>query len=467
MNNKIQPALKIIKNVYPIIIVLLFFWLLIGVKVPVPSTPAAGERIQASQKVSVLRYILRHSDSDKKGSPPQREASGLKAVSILTIGENKFTPTLDIWGEVQSASGSALELVSEIAAQVVDVTNISPGSSVKAGDVLVTLDKRDATYKLEQAQAKLDELNASLASAQALLPLEEKVVEVAEKAYERYQNLAKSNVASTANLETQLKTYLQAQQAIQTQKSNVASLEAQIKSQEAVLNEAKYNLEKTQIKAPVDGRILEIKVQKGQFLSANTTILRMVNINEQEVQASVSFSNLVSFLPHNQNIDDLVGLKGFFTIEENGYKHDWPIKVKAIPTELSSESRDIKIHFSFDNPISAPLLGTYGSITLISPEDHNVIVVPRDSIRQGKAYILDAENKIHAKDVKTSIIGDKWLWVQEGLSLNDKLVVQPPIPFVEGIEYEPQNNQRTTTMLNEFIEASANNLATKGANNND
>lgn len=454
---------------WPLCVVVFCFWLLLGVKVPLPSgqpaqnNAAMGSEIGKAKEVSLLRYLI----APPKSQPPQKkqedQSSGLKSVSVLKINSNEFTPILETWGEVQSPSGSALELVSEVAAKVIKVANIHPGSTVSEGEILVYLDDTDAIYALEQAQAKLDELEASLDSAQTLLPLEEKVLEVAEKSYARYQDLAKQNVTSTANVEEQLRTFLQAQQSVQTQKNSITSLEAQIASQQSVVKEAQNNLDKTQIKAPVDGRILEINIQTGQYLNTNSAVLRMVNINEQEVQSLISFSKLVAFLPDTTIIDKLIGLKGYFTLAENGYERNWPITISAIPAELSAESRDIKVRFSFDDPASAPLLGTYGQVTLLSPENRDIIIVPRDSIRQGKAYILDDTNAIHATPVKTSIIGDKWLWIQHGLDMNDQLVIQPPIPFVEGIVYEPKEDTRVTDMLSEFILSTQQNLQNKGA----
>lgn len=452
---------------WPICIVIFCFWLLLGVKIPLPSNQSAttGAAVGGTGKaneVSLLRYIIAPPKPPITTKNPTEQSSGLKAVSVLKIISNEFTPVLETWGEVQSPSGAALELVSEVAAKVIKVANIHPGSTVAEGQILVYLDDTDAIYALEQAQAKLDELSASLDSAQTLLPLEQQVLEVAEKSYARYQDLAKQNVTSTANVEEQLRTFLQAQQSVQTQKNNIASLEAQIASQQSAVKEAQNNLDKTQIKAPVNGRILEINIQKGQYLNTNSAVLRMVNINEQEVQSLISFSKLVAFLPDTTVIDHLIGLKGYFTLSENGYERNWPITVSAIPAELSAESRDIKVRFSFDDPASAPLLGTYGQVTLLSPENRDIIIVPRDSIRQNKAYILNENNIIHATQVKTSIIGDKWLWVQQGLDINAQLVIQPPIPFVEGIEYEPKEDTRVTDMLNIFIATTRQDLQDKG-----
>ncbi|MFV0321538.1 MAG: efflux RND transporter periplasmic adaptor subunit [Alphaproteobacteria bacterium] len=467
MSDKKKLTIKKLFKYWPLCIVIFCFWLLLGVKVPLPTNqPSPNGAIGnggKTKEISLLRYLVAPPKSQASQKKPTEQSSGLKALSVLKISHNEFTPVLETWGEVQSPSGAALELVSEVSAKVIELADIHPGSTVTKGQVLVHLDNTDTTYALEQAQAKLDELEASLDSAQTLLPLEQQVLEVAEKSYARYQDLAKQNVTSTANVEEQLRTFLQAQQSVQTQKNSIASLEAQIASQQSVVREAQNNLDKTQIKAPVNGRILEINIQVGQYLNANTAVLRMVNINEQEVQSLISFSKLVAFLPDTTVIDNLIGLKGYFTLEENGYERNWPITISAIPAELSAESRDIKVRFSFDDPASAPLLGTYGQVTLLSPENRDIIIVPRDSIRQGKAYILDDTNAIHATPVKTSIIGDKWLWVQQGLNINEQLVIQPPIPFVENIIYEPKDDARVTDLLNEFIVSTQQDLQDKGA----
>lgn len=425
----------------------LCFMLLFFVNVPQKSANS-----RSLDTVPLYKYLL---SSQKKAPqrPMGKNNTQLKSLSVLELKAFDFSPYIATWGEVQSASGSALTINSEISAKILSLSDISVGTEVKAGDILMVLDDREVALSLVQAKAKLTELNQALRSAEALLPLEEEVLSVAQKAYERYQDLAAKNVASSTNLENQLRTYIQAQQAVQNHRSNIASLKAQIQNQEATVTQAEYNLEKTKIKAPVDGRILEIMAQEGQYLSSNSAVIRMINFNEQIVRAQFSFSKILDFLGGPQDFSSLMGSQAYFTLKEGEKQKAWPLTLTSLPAEISPESRDVSMFFKFNDNAKAPLLGSFGEVQLKTPTQQAAILIPRESLKNGQVYLLDGNNKIYRKSVDYSFIGDQWAWVKKGLKGGDNLVIYPPAPFIDGQEYTPLPHENIAQKLDDFVAA--------------
>ncbi len=119
---------------------------------------------------------------------------------------------------------------------VVDEVRVRKGQQVKAGDVLVILDQREFRARLQRAKAVAARASALLAEARR----EE------ERALELYDR----GLLSDHEL----------------QKAQIGRLEAEARRAESLAEEtgARLDLERTTVKAPFDGRILEVMAWKGQ-----------------------------------------------------------------------------------------------------------------------------------------------------------------------------------------------------------
>ncbi len=113
---------------------------------------------------------------------------------------------------------------SQITGQITKI-NFRQGQTVHKGDLLAQIDPRPYQAQLDQATANRDRDQAQLANAQANLG--------------RYTPLLAKGFAT--------------QQLVDTQKAQVAQLEAMIKSDEAVIESAQVNLAYTRLTAPIDG----------------------------------------------------------------------------------------------------------------------------------------------------------------------------------------------------------------------
>jgi membrane fusion protein (multidrug efflux system) len=240
-----------------------------------------------------------------------------------------------------------------------DVTAISPRISgtvltvevddnqpVKAGQVLVTIDPRDAQVQVAQAQANFDAAQAQLQAAQADLELtrvggtagidqakaalRSAEAEAARTAADtqRYQSLfAKEEVskqlldqASTANraaaaMVDQARSQLRNAQAAPTQISQrqaaIAARAAGVDQAKAALDQAKLNLSYATLTAPVDGKVTRKNVQVGQQVAPGAQLLAIVQ-NKPWVIANFKETQLTKMRvgqPVTFRIDGLAGVE--------------------------------------------------------------------------------------------------------------------------------------------------------------
>ena len=143
-------------------------------------------------------------------------------------------------------------------AALVRKVNVKVGDDVKAGDVLIEQDTRDAAALVAAQEADCAALQKQLTEAE---------VSLADKRdqWERMERLIATKVASED--EKQRKLF-----AAQSAEAQFASMKARIGSAEAQLNRAKVQLDLLTIRAPRDGRILQVNTRAGEFASPMTML---------------------------------------------------------------------------------------------------------------------------------------------------------------------------------------------------
>jgi multidrug resistance efflux pump len=191
----------------------------------------------------------------------------------------------------------------QVAGYVVDVP-VHDYQTVKAGDVLARIDERIYQQKVEQAKATLAgqkaaldnsrqqeaSAKASIASTEAQVLGAKAALRRAELASERVGQLASRSVASTSEVESAQATFeqakaaeAQAEAAVEVNRQSLAtiivnrgSLQAAVAGAEAAVELAQIDLANTAIRAPRDGRLGEVGVRLGQYVTAGTQLMSVV-----------------------------------------------------------------------------------------------------------------------------------------------------------------------------------------------
>ncbi len=157
-------------------------------------------------------------------------------------------------GLVESVNEN-VRIAPAVAALVAKV-NVKVGDDVNKGDVLIEQDTRDAAALVTAQEAEFEALQKQLAEAE---------VGLADKRdqWERMQKLIATGVASED--EKQRKLF-----AVQSAEAQFGSMKARIAGAEAQLHRAKVQLDLLTIRAPRDGRILQVNIRAGEYASPMT-----------------------------------------------------------------------------------------------------------------------------------------------------------------------------------------------------
>jgi membrane fusion protein (multidrug efflux system) len=189
----------------------------------------------------------------------------------------------------------------------VAAVNVGDNQAVKAGDILVRIEDRDFKARLDQANAVMATAKANLvtinsqilyqqtrvAQAQAQLEASNAEQRRAQQQYDRYAKLVNDKVISRQEFDDAEATLvkgkadvIRAAAAINAEQAQLVVIQAQLKEAEAKVNEtaaeaelAANDLDKTVIRAPIDGVVGNRGVRVGHYVKSGTQMLSLVPTN--------------------------------------------------------------------------------------------------------------------------------------------------------------------------------------------
>jgi len=321
-------------------------------------------------------------------------------VGVVTLKSEEVTLQTELAGRTTAS------LVSEVRPQVsglVKARTFEEGAKVKAGQVLYQIDP--AVYR-----AQFEQASADLASAKATL-------EAATLKDERFANLAKIEGVSKQEAED---AHAQHQLAI-----------AGVAQKQAALQTAQLNLEYTQVRAPISGRIGKSLVTAGALVTANqpqslATIRALDPIYVDLTESSEERLKLRAKLGTGglQAGSTKVKLK---LPDGSLYGKDGTLEFSEVAVDEATGT--VTLRAQFPNAEDVLLPGMYVRAVLDQAIDTTAILAPQQGISHdpkgnATALVVGAGDKVEPRTVVTDrAIGDRWL-VTSGLAAGDKLIVE-------------------------------------------
>ncbi|MEA2933719.1 MAG: rane fusion protein multidrug efflux system [Variibacter sp.] len=269
------------------------------------------------------------------------------------------------------------------------------GQDVRRGDVLAKIDP--ATYKaqLDQATAKKAQDEATLANARMDL--------------ERYTRLAASNAGP--------------KQQADTQRATVAQLEAQVKSDQAAIDNAQTYLNWTTITAPIDGRTGLRLVDEGNIVRAGD-ILGIVVITQIK-PISVLFNLPQQQLPQvNRAL-----ARGALQVETVGLDNKTVLDrgtLQVVDNQVDPATGTVRLKAEFPNPELQLWPGQFVNVRLLIETLPQVIVVPTAAVQRGPSgafvYVVQPDNTAAVRNVNVTQQDETQAVIGSGLQAGERVV---------------------------------------------
>lgn len=281
------------------------------------------------------------------------------------------------------------------------------GQEVKKGDVLAQIDP--SLY-----QAQLDQALAKKAQNEALL-------ENARRDLERYTRLAETNSVT--------------KQQADTQRATVAQLEAQLKADQAAIDNARTMLAFTTITAPIDGRTGIRAIDEGNLVKQSDAN-GLVTIS-QVSPIAVIFSVPQQQLPRVNKAwaagtvpVDAMDAEGRAVIDRG--------RLDVIDNTIDQTTGTVRLKAEFPNKDLALWPGAFANVRLLVETLRNAIVIPTAAVQRGPrgtfVYVVNADNTVSVRPVIVAMQDDAQAVIASGLNAGEQVASSGYARLADGTQ---------------------------------
>src|SRR6516165_31530 len=330
-------------------------------------------------------------------------------VAIQTINNSDFPVYLNGLGTVQPYD--TVTVRSRVDGQVIKV-GFRQGQMVNEGDLLVQIDSRPYQAALEQAQAKKAQDEANLKNAQLDL--------------ERYSQLAKQDYASRQQLDTQ--------------QAKVDQLNAQLKGDQAAIDNAQTQLSYTTIRSPLTGKTGFRLIDPGNIVHATdqTGIVTIVKLQPISVVFTAPEENIGQI-----NRALAAGNVPVVALSSDSTKTLAQGRLALVDNKVDQASGTIQKKATFENKDNALWPGLSVATRLLIDTQRNVLVISNDAIQHGPnglySFVVGKDNKVEKRDIEVGDEGTSQSVVRKGLASGDRVVTTGQYRLTEGALVTPRN----------------------------
>jgi membrane fusion protein, multidrug efflux system len=284
---------------------------------------------------------------------------------------------------------------SQITGPLVKVS-FQQGKAVRKGDLLAEIDPRPYQAQLDQATANRDRDQAQLANASANLG--------------RYVPLQTKGFATD--------------QLVDTQKAQVAQLQAAVKADEAIIESARINLSYTRLTAPIDGITGIRQIDEGN-------IIHPTDANGLVYLTQIRPISLIFTLPETTFVEIQQEMaRG--PVKVLAYSQDEKTRLDAgelllIDNQINQTTGTIRLRATFPNAQRLLWPGELVNVRLLLRIEPDGRTIAAGAVQQGPkgsyVYVIGGDNKVQLRPVHIAQISEGQALIDSGLNAGESVVV--------------------------------------------
>ncbi|HXL79851.1 MAG TPA: efflux RND transporter periplasmic adaptor subunit [Pyrinomonadaceae bacterium] len=357
-------------------------------------SPKTIQQLSLSALLALV-LVLAMACGGSKANVRQEQANSGQPAPVDVTTANAIVRDLPQYFEANgSLTGEEqTDVAPQMAGKVVAV-GVDMGSYVKRGQMIIRLDDVDAKLRVQQMQAQLDQMRASLRQAEEKIGVRpgqsfdlNKIPEVgnakvaldlAEKNLRRSEKLIESGDISRSLYDQQkaqrdqlrevyegaLSLGRQNYAAVMTARANVASAESQ-------LNLARRNLSYAAVLSPIDGFVSERTADLGEYVSTTSKVATIVRINPLRVRIDI---------PEQAIPEISVGQSVSVTTSA------WPDKnfsgrIARVSPNVTPASRTLTVEAEVENSSGALKPGQFATVRILQSRAQPAVLVPARAVR--------------------------------------------------------------------------------------
>src|SRR5215467_14494288 len=360
-----------------------------------------GALIKSNLGLAVLVAVPR---SENRSNTPSQEQPAAVPVSVAVVEQRDVALWDEFSGRLEAVE--RVEVRSRVAGAIKAV-HFREGALVKEGEQLITIDP-------EPYAAEVDRAKAQVLAAEARLTL-------AQKEQDRARRLqqANSGAISESNVDQRVGAYREA--------------EGNLRAAQAALQAAQLNLDYTEVRAPVAGRVGKLEITVGNLIAAGpgapvlTTLVSVdpiyASFNADEDAVMRALKTLAGGANAHTQVERIP--VEMTTASSNGRAFKGHLQL--IDNQVDARSGTVRVRGVFSNPDGALMPGQFARLRMGQAKTEPALLVNERAIGtdQNKkfVFVVGDDNKAAYREVALGVFVDGLRRVTDGLTAGERIVV--------------------------------------------
>jgi RND family efflux transporter MFP subunit len=310
-----------------------------------------------------------------------------------------------------------IQLVPQVNGKVVFASRaLVNGGEFQKEDVLLRIDPVDYQLAVTLAQARVKDSESKLKVAE----------EEAAVSREEWRLLYKADPKNNQI------------PALAAKEPQLAAAKAKLAADRADLQKAKLNLERTEIKAPFDGRVDEENVDIGQYVATGQALATLFSINQAEIVVPFEDEDLYWFHVPGFTPGDEPGSVVSVSTRVAGRESLWPGRVVRAEGKLDERTRMINVVIRVNKPYETkpPLaVGLFVTVDIEGRTLENAAKIPRAALRENNVvWVVDKNGQLTFRTVSVARLTPDAVLLEGGLKNGEMVVVSSLKAVTDGMK---------------------------------
>lgn len=346
---------------------------------------------------------------------PMAATAQAMPVTVAAVVERPITEWDEFSGRLEAID--RVEVRSRVSGYI-DAVHFAPGSIVKKGDTLFTIDPKPFAAELSRAEASVAAAQARLALTASELARARRLLEdhaIAEREFEARQN---------------------------AQRDAQAGLQAA----QAAADLARLNLGYTRITAPIGGRVGRAEITAGNLVAAGAGAANLTSIVSISPIYATFEADEQTFLKYAAHAASARGRERRAPVpihlglaNEDGHPREG--RVEFVDNALDAQSGTIRVRAVFDNRDGALAPGLFARLKVGGGGVKPTLQIDDRAVGTDQArkfvYVVGADQKVAYREVKLGPLVDGLRVVRDGLSPGERIVVNGVQRVRPGVAVSP------------------------------
>lgn len=312
-----------------------------------------------------------------------------------------------------------INLSAEVPGRISEISeSLNDGEFFKQGELLARIDDSDYRLAITKAEATVAAARQALARVEA----------EAEQARFDIQRMGRD---------------LEQSSAYALREPHLKEARANLKAARADLAIARLQLERTRVRAPFDGRVVEKRIDVGEYVSPGMTLARIYSSRRMQVKLPLTQRqlNLID-LSVQQDSPSETGSKVLLETDFAGKHLQWQARLTGLESRVDPRNRMLNAIAEIDSGTTlrqpdGALVSTAGlfvSATIEGRSIGGVFVIPRLALRNGNEVWLLNDAQLDIKKVSVLHKDDNTVYIDRGLSPGDRVITSALDYAIQGMK---------------------------------